>query len=169
MAPSFGTQTAAIRKYQKVLEAPYAKPIYVINVGYWEKSGFVPAFYLKSLSLLQKKATKVFLVGIPTGYKRAGRRRDAYRRRNEQMKNWAQERGAPFFYIDYDSLATMTSEPKPAGATGTDTHFMCATVWRRRSRPGVRIGKASQFNESEAQIPVGKMERLRMTTDGQVF
>jgi len=73
MAPSFGTQTAAMRKYQQVFETPDAKPIYVINVGYWEGSGFVPAFYLRSLSLLQKKATKVFLVGITTGYKSAGK------------------------------------------------------------------------------------------------
>ncbi|KAH7623878.1 hypothetical protein NADE_008693 [Nannochloris sp. 'desiccata'] len=167
MAPSFGTQTPAIPKYQQVFKSPNVKPMYVINVGYWEGIDFVPAFYLQSLSLLRNKATKVFLVGIATGYKTADKRRDAYRRRNEQLKTWAQEQGAPFFYVDYDSLTTTTSEPKPAGPFGTDSHFMCGIVWHRRSKPTVRIGKASQYTELEAQIPVGKMERIQMTRDGK--
>lgn len=50
---------------------------------------------------------------------------------------------------------------------GTDTHFVCATVWHRTSKPSVQIGRASQFSELEAQIPVGRMERLQMTTDGK--
>jgi hypothetical protein len=167
MAPSFGTQTPAIRKYQQVFKTSNTKPIYVVYVGYWEGIDFVPAFYLQSLSLLRDKATKVFLIGVVTGYKTAGQRRDAYHRRNEQMKNWAREQGAPFFYVDYDSLTTTMSEPKPAGPIGKDTHFMCAIVWHRTSKPTVQINNASQFTELEAQIPVGKMEKLQMTQDGK--
>jgi hypothetical protein len=167
MAPSFGTQTPAILRHQEIFnQSPNIKPIYVVNVGYWEGIDFVPAFYLQSLLKLRGTATKIFLVGIPTGYKKEDTRRAAHRRRNDQLKAWAKDQGAPFFYVDYDSLTTTTSEPKPAVPYGPDTHFICATVWHRTSKPSVRINKASQDSELEAQVPVGKIERIQVTSDG---
>jgi hypothetical protein len=168
MAPSFVTQTPALPRYQEMFSAnPNTKPIYIVSVGYWDSIPVVPDVYLQSLLLLKEKATKVFLVNIAAGYKTGDLIRQAsYRKRNEQMKTWAEQQGAPFFYVDFDSLTTTTVEPKPAVPYGADTHFICATVWHPTSKPSVYINKESQFAENQAQIPVGRLERIQVTTDG---
>lgn len=174
-APEFDHQTLAIRLYMETLASmEHAKPVVVVSVGYWEGTDELPITWLNMLSALRGRAAKVFVVGVATEYssedeETCRRRKNAYFARNTAAKAWCRRQGAPFVFVDYDTMSSVPGPRPPAPLRG-DKHFMCRVGYA--GGPGVKAVLDSSPEGRNAlglelpQVSGAKLKRITVTEDG---
>lgn len=149
---------------------PGVKPIIFTSVAYWEENAVVPQDYLDMLSNeLRYKAHKVFVISVPRIRVVLPERVDAYTVRNAFMRQWVEEQGEPFVFVDFDTLAF--SPHTPPGGSNNNWHYMCSLAWRLTCVACDLLQvDHSDGKDAEglpvAQIPQGNVERIHATEDG---
>lgn len=168
-SPKWKNQVNMVPYYLESLP-PGVKPIIFTSVAYWEENAVVPQDYLDMLSNeLRYKAHKVFVISVPRIRVVLPERVDAYTVRNAFMRQWVEEQGEPFVFVDFDTLAF--SPHTPPGGSNNNWHYMCSLAWRLTCVACDLLQvDHSDGKDAEglpvAQIPQGNVERIHATEDG---
>jgi hypothetical protein len=175
-SPRFDQQATALRVYADSLLAgktpfpatgklttPGRRPVVVVGIHYWEGLPEIPEDYLEALLNLKSKAKKIVVIGIATGYVPENddyqvRRKGYYHERNQFMKKWVAEQGAPFLFVDYDVLSSQTLDPRPAGPMKNDKHWMCRLGWLLFDFPKLVVDNSSS-GVNAVGVPMHQVSR----------
>ena len=120
-SPRWRTQYDMLPVYMNSLPGG-VKPVILTSVGYWEGSERILPEYMEAITALQGKALKVFVVGIPTVRVPTEERKATLRKRNAFMKQWVEEQGEPYVYLDFDAISL--GKNSPPGGSQNNWHYM---------------------------------------------
>jgi hypothetical protein len=170
-APKWKDQASMLPAYFDSLAAG-VKPVLLTSVGYWEGRATIPDEYLDALDALKDRTRKVFVVSVPTVRVPTEERKQLLRERNIFMKNWVEQRGEPYAFLDFDALSIAAHAPP--GGSEYNWHYMCSVVWRIACAACdlVQIDHSDGFNSTTGeritppQILQGNIERIHATEDG---
>jgi hypothetical protein len=170
-SPKWKNQASILPEYFGSL-APGVKPVLLTSVGYWESNVTIPEEYLDALAALKDRTRKVFVVSVPTVRVPTEERKEVLRMRNNFMKNWVEERGEPYAFLDFDALSVAAHGP-PGGSLN-NWHYMCSVAWRVACAACdlVQIDHSDGIDEATGeevtppQILQGNIERIHATEDG---
>ena len=169
-SPKWKNQASILPEYFNNI-APGVRPVLLTSVGYWESSSTIPDYYLAALDALKDRARKIIVVGVPTVRVPTEERKEVLRVRNNFMKQWVQDRGEPYAFLDFDALS-VASHPPPGGSLN-NWHYMCSVAWRIACTTCdlVQVDHSEGFNElgervTPPQILQGNIERIHATEDG---
>lgn len=120
-APHWYSQKPMLTAYVE-MQPSWVKPVLVVSIGYWERTALVPQNYLDSLIAASKRARKVIVVGVPTikvskekKTPESPSQAENLATRNRFMREWVQQQGEKFLYLDFEGLAAAENRPPLPG------------------------------------------------------
>jgi len=144
------------------------KPVVLTSIGFWEGAAEVPQAYLDMLTSLASRTTKVLVVSIPRVRVPDPQRSEVYRGRNEFMRQWVNQQGEPFTFVDFDALSMAPTSP-PGGAAN-NWHYMCSVTWRTQCSYCQLLRIDPNNGVDPDGLPAtqiqGNVERMHMDEDG---
>lgn len=158
-APLSMAQAEMLTKYIKSQKTPKRKPLVVLSVGFWQSGEEIPEAYLQTLTQLQDRVSRFVYVGMPVSVVHNHTQRLQFKRRNELMREWINEKGPQFLYVDFDALASSSNAPN--GTKGSK-HYSCWIEWSKAMYP---FG-ASENPSGTSQI-FGEVARIHTDIDGE--